>query len=1317
MPLFDFQNFMGMFPKLDRDKLPPGAGVLVKDANLHGGSLKPLAIGTPIQSFHDGTKMKTGILATDLVALAAPGKVTLNKLTPKCLPFLPTPGNLLVAPEWMKISAAAFGVYTSGTDAQAPQFVGITGQGGIPGLTVSIDRCENIDTGLRLYITLGSSNILCVPLESWYFYGPRWQFTLHNDPNGQGGPNLGTGISLVLPTYLSYTDPVLPAWSVPLWDNGQVYATLKVRDISGPLWDKEDVIFPTQSTPYFFTGGQVIIEMGLEWTDPRRRYWRFVQTLKDVNGNESPASDPSDIITVGPGDTLTINTPTSPGTWPAAGMKRLWQAGKGAGDKFLLLDEVKTEEATWTDAGQVPRPDVLPDDLGLWTECGITVGNQADFLENCLLHPGKFLVAMVNRGGTPAKVELWFSAPDHWGSWDKKRVQGFHGTGLAIALVGETVLLFLSTTGTGGEEDGRIWALSGSSPIGMQPYILSDAYPLQNKLSIFRLPGMVGWVSPDGLVWSQGNSVTNLTQEFYDRSGWQSLIPATLSCRTAGAAILIEGTGENATKLMFEPVSEFLVEFTSVTGSADPVWKSGRLVLPQPQILDHVVVNATAGIKLTITTTADDGTETTTEFSLTFADCNSPYALGGLGPARLWQVKAELLSTSEADALKGMTFYERQIVEVPAGGVDLTLSGSMLWQDIYLKFKDLGRFVAGSVDVGDGSDVILSFLERNGGNLFQIHATDGRAFQIRDENNLPQELVRLRLNGIKNSVLLPLTAPVVSVKLRTRTVREVGRGITRIARNEEDQIPEWWTTRYKASPDRMPLQNIRVNHRVNTDGTPESVTLTIRDQSDTEYQIGGLMTGVEKRIDPVLFLSWFTLDFGGDTDDALVDEIIMGTDDVRAASGGVVVDGTGFLKGSTFKFQEASELAAIRALATGYGDTGVGVTFHVDNEPLAKIVSDPSTTLMTLADGYWKGLPRGWGRHYLWDLDVSLPTRAGAVAGRVISVEALARRFEKLSPEGTGEVAHQDGCPTWLMKRWTAAVPFEPVSAIVRLLPGASFDGMSMMLYLDAAAAASGTVAVPGEWEFLLPTVGTTCRQLELDFNGRDHEVYSWEIFGRVPIKIEPNGIVLRKADGIHNWLDRTLEFARTGSFTGLRVVADDYTGMVVSLKVAGGATLWQAPTSVGGTMTVEPITDGNERALPPNLPDAKSWRVSVSYRGRPPSEVHLYGRVAHDLQHGVFHVTQAQQPLSFNGMRVRAGRPDRFTCGRIQAEPAAYPIRVSLRSGGVERAARTVENERPFTMILYRPVQITDIDWIPAVSGAQIYEGTMAISNQLMNI
>lgn len=1124
MASLKFGPFGGMIPLLDAGSLPETAAAAVANARLARGALSPLNLtGSKLGRLYDATTKKQPP-AVDLALIGTqtpPAAPALASLSPTCQPW----GNGGTGTDWLDIEAYGFSTYWSGDTAVVDPI----------SLTLLLKRCEPTADGFKIYAELDRTSLSMDADVPRTIIGPRYRFVFQNDGAWDfeyGGPSLAAELAIPAADAEDVSDPYLPGFSLDLYHNpsgaedGELaYAKLRLADIAGPLWDADVGYTADRSHP--LPGGEVVFTFALDFPDPRRRLWRFVQTTVQADGAESPPSPVSELLQVWPGERLTLTTAEP----PSGGLTRLYRAGGEAGARFLLLDEISSG-TSWTEAGQVPQDVELPP-LGNWTASGES--SEADFFEGSVLHPNGFIVAYRNTSGSGAHGELWFSDIDKYSHYPQEWVRPLAETIQATALIGATVLIFTAS---------GVHALSGAQPEVMGLELLSADHALKSVTSLVRWGGRVFWACEDGLASSAGGPPEIVTAGLLGRAEWGALVPAAMACYVMDEGLHIEsasgGTAINRRLERAEGGGWSLSEYSALTG-AQPAWTSKLFYFPEPRLFEAAAVQADAAVDVAVaadgvaaTTLAVTATQAATGTPASFLDANG--AALALGPARRWQVTFTLKSSTAGHALRAAELLEREVVDVGEGGATLTPEQLRAGQ-VWLRFAKAGRFAAALAAGGSFGAARLSFCDSAGVEKFKADLDDGT----------PKLLTGLTGNAARGLWLLKLTttgdAPLLAADLTLTLAAERPVPLARSLRltHGGGGIPEWWGAVFEPQGEAW-LSGLRVEH-----AKAGTMTLSLAVPATTATITVPAAGGLVRPATP-LKAPRFSFDFGG-TDDFAVREVLI---EARAAQGG----GAGIATEqelSLWTFTDGAELACAQLLCSDYGTGATAATLKALGDGVEQ-ANGPA-----FDSGAWRRLPRAWGKHYLWELEAAAP------AGQLYRVAAKPRRLVAAAPGDLALTASDPETRRWLDEDY--------VFGREVTFTGGWLDApqaLTLNLYPDGASTADSELIQPGE--FVLDAAAT-CSRLGLDFGSaaqQDLLARAVVLFAREAVDVgaegfsltrplRQKGYLLRFARGAGEWAASRLSDDGSVESPALTLAADGGAATSVALPAAGFAILSRA--------------------------------------------------------------------------------------------------------------------------------------------------------------
>jgi hypothetical protein len=774
-------DFTGIAPRLNAEASTQAQAA--EDARIDGGVLAPLAIQGPVQSLHEteganAGEMKIRVPAGELPVPRPdkPGAPTVASCVKICQPFNGT------TPRWLMLTASAQ-IQTMLTAGGAITSTDLY----TPALTVNAVRYT--PRGFKVFATLGDVAYGEVAGRVYNKIGPRFSVACSADDGGAyGGP--AETVTFPETPYFAFGQSTYPDFALPLFDDhGHNYGNLRLLAVECPVWDEVKAAAATWGA--LMEGGEVVFTFSCGYQPDVFREFVFCQSIKDAGGREGVPSELLEGVSVGPGERLTL---TLPGSVPAGGARRLYRSGGEYGRELRLLAEIEAADDTgsWSEGGEIQQEEPVPF-YGDFTQFGYANSEEgkAEFLRGAVEHPDRFLAAPVQKafGGDKIRVGLAFSDYGRYHAWPKEwfvplaesYAEGSDGapTLHPLALAGGTILAFL-TREDDGEVTGEVYAASGT-PERMQSRRISSTTPLLNELGLTEASGgRVCWPTHDGLAVTGGGAVEIATAGQFSRAEWQALEPEHMRARAAGALILLEpdGAGESTTNLLVDldaPPERRCLTFTATSG-AYPRWKSPRVRLEKPIYLDYVRLDGSTGsaaVELAVTTYNDAGAATTTTKTILAAELGKPYPLGGLGPCRAWEYQLKILSADPAHWVRPPEFYERKILEVGPEGITLNASNVELWENVWLKFPDQGRFVQLFFSGEGGGSARFSFMNRAGTELFSVTGSPGAVAALTAAGNTDQELWRLKVTEAGGGAL---SQPLESVTLLARRVEETGGG-------------------------------------------------------------------------------------------------------------------------------------------------------------------------------------------------------------------------------------------------------------------------------------------------------------------------------------------------------------------------------------------------------------------------------------------------------------------------------------------------------------------------------------------------------------
>lgn len=1070
MPII-LTDFLGEVPRLDAEKLPEGGAQLAVDCQLRSGSIAPLTIGNPILQLWTGSDLTPQVTTDDVFTIAKPDPPSLVSLTKICQPLT-----------WFQVWAYDWVSYI---DASGDRVTGL-----LRSDLVSVSNIVYTEQGMWIVCPLLQRTYTFAYGGPYFFVGPRFQFVFYADPSQlKGGPDT----AVVHPAVPSEFDPIWPRATVPLVDQrDNVYAQFQCVDYAGPDYTKEIIVTDYASIDYTVPGqaaiggySYVAFHINLNYARPTRRHYYYVQAKLVATGEpdeyyEGPPSELSDRITVRPGELPTVTLAAAP--------TRLYRSGTGY-DDFLKLDDITsgTSFSDWDDEQEgIPVPPF-----------GNHEGTFAAFTKGAFWHPAHFVVCLYDG-------LLWLSDTFRGWSFPKEFTLPFPGA-FAHILTGNTVLVFDTT---------RVWAAAGNAQAAMQRYQLSQDQPLLNVQGLCRIGDAIFWPTYDGLAVSTGRDVKIVTEGHFEREQWAAYVPATMTCRTANNAVLIECA--DGTKFRFDLKNATLTRWTS-TSPAGFTWKSKKFWSKEPVVYDYAIVTSAAEALLTV---LQDGVETVTDQSITDA---APAALVDLEHSRMWEFEVAGTAT-----VRRLEFYERVVVTV-GDVVRLTPETSPIWLASYLRFEDKDRFCLGVLSCQGSDDATLTLYADGAEVHEETVSAPRRAFP------LPRDLDQ----GTVWRVSVESAAYVDELRLYRRTAQAVGSSLREI---NNGPVAPWLVKRYELGEDRM-VRSVRVH-------AAGAVTMNVyADGAETATESVAISGRGAVRLTPAQY-GFVEFDFDGD--DHLVYEVTVYAGDVAPVPAGPIDLSGGPVRGRVFRFAEPHSLACALVGLSDYLDATL--TLYADGAQVYQAA---------VTGGQAFAFPKTLARGLVWEID--LDTEAV-----VDTFLIMPWKREAVASVSVGYTVGEGRIPPWMFTEYEFAAPVRIRSGEVRGL----VYPVNLRLYCDGATAASQTVAVADRWEWRVASP-VECQRLKFDFDADtgydDGDLLQVSLFNEEVIPVEGGGLRL-PAPGRPGWRNKILTFADTGSWCVARATASSYTGLNLILH-AGGSDLVDEAAADDGEFIIEPGT------------------------------------------------------------------------------------------------------------------------------------------------
>lgn len=627
-----FDKFGGMIPRLGNDALPEGAASHAADVDLGHGTLR-----------HQG--------ATSIASRATfPSGEIVGIPKPKRLTTAATPGagEMNIAVDYvfkpnvagrLKIAAYMYVQdFTTGGNGEGYYLYGTADYNATTPTAPSnppsaSDNAKNPSWNMERTETGMVINYYCpsvagVPSGGVHSHnpfnmyaggtfkvtGPRYQVWMAADPTGAWG---GPATAVFAPHIPSLGDPEIPQAQIPLINSaGVVYGHFQVVDVEGP--DFTEDYAPVENSTYLFPAFSSRLIVNMNYTRPRRNYFHYVTTWKDTSDREGPPSELSDKIIVKPGQHAQFTVPNDSGE--TSPRMQVYRNTTGQVDDFVLIKEHLAPGALFEDydlnpiGGPIPLYGNFPNKTATFTDKKSNSGVLANYTsivsreaitktlvnnatakaallgavnsETAVMHPAHFAAAFLDK-------ELWFSDQYRLHAWPKEFVIGFPETILALAVTGNTVLVFTATT---------VYGCSGSNPENMSRGIVSNIHGLYvpsgvSARSLVCSQGdKVFWLAKDGIAMTQGGPAELVTEPFYQALDWSAISSTVTGIYVEDGSVWVaRSSGYEGTqlRLMLSPVPALSYTSNIPVGSGNTAngtgaWFSWIKTLPTPVNLSHL---------------------------------------------------------------------------------------------------------------------------------------------------------------------------------------------------------------------------------------------------------------------------------------------------------------------------------------------------------------------------------------------------------------------------------------------------------------------------------------------------------------------------------------------------------------------------------------------------------------------------------------------------------------------------------------------------------------------------------------------------------
>lgn len=997
-------KFAGLMPKLAPYALPDGCAQTAQNCVVTSGALKKYA--APTTTSLNLNEMTRG--DSNVVVLAKPPtpKAYVNPFWYLCDSYdKNVRSNYAMFSEWFYIGAK---IYQSGiTDTgQTIEFPGSIA-------TMAINNVRPTEDGLDLTCTMNSFPLSYYVGGPYKIIGPIYQISLEANGrviNGRtvtNGPATVSGRTTftggVYPNAFNMYSPRIPQDRIPLFHDGELYATMEIVRIDGPNFDTEywmDGYNPSSISA--ITDIHVYINMN--YARSSRLHVTYVTCALNSNGVEGPPSDQSPEIHV------------PPGAWPAmvfprntdANYLNIYRSSSGQNGYRMLTEKysASTNQSNTASPAYDTQLSPIGDELPPF-------GAPPLGLTSIVMHPAQFAVGIVGKTvhvSDAYKPHVW---PAEWSI-------GFQETLQQCVVAGNAVLVFSDPASS------KVYALHGSNPETLSKSLLSSTALLLNPKAMARIGSDVYWVTTDGIAKSNGSSVEIITSKHYTRETWAAAALASEQMYVADNTLIL-GT------LKFD-MDEDVSAVTTLSTGAATIWRSKDYAFDQPEEMEFFRVVADAGVTIRIYNESSATVPVATQTIL--ANANDwtaiTYTTGAITWGRFWSIEVEIPAAAASTAtVSSVEMVEHQVIPMTSGVLTVDASRVRHWRKFYVKFPHLGvlsglsfskqpttgtmNVKVTAVDTGATETLpktsgMITFQDP-GENLMVISRT-GTALT---DGSVPVFRSGLWMiecgsgDGSTDAGDIHLDQMLIFAR-ETQEVQ--GDTLTEI---NDGKIPPWLLKRYQF-PDRVRLRSIAYNGTVNANAKIrlylDGSTTPITYPSGTE----SLAPGDEISLRLLPRVAALEFDFNGADDDVLSVTMYCGEAQM-VGNEGIFLGNSPSWTGRFFKFPDRGKFSCVSMGADYYYDDTLPdgskskfpvLTLYGDGVEWPGIGEGQQSYVF---DGHVKKLPRAMSEAAEWELEIDSPYEI-----RNLVLMPLAR--QPVESKTIHEIAQDTGVAPWLYKRY-----------------------------------------------------------------------------------------------------------------------------------------------------------------------------------------------------------------------------------------------------------------------------------------------------------
>lgn len=1167
-------RFAGLLPKLTPSALPDGCAQTAQNCDITSGALKRYSAPDLSQlALHDLTYGDSNVRV-----IAPP---------PKPIPYIAPFYYLCDA--WHSSARPTLAKFTDwfyiGAKVFQSRLMPDGSRVGFPGATafMTVQNVRHTEDGLDVSCSMGGVAIPRMTGGPYRIIGPQYRICLYaNDTvrsgrtvrGGPGSNPMADGTTTftggVYPLAFNEYSPRIPQDRIPLYQDGDLYATMEVVRIDGPNFDMEywdNGTFPVISFP---ANPEVHVYINMNYVRPSRLHVTYVSCARLTDSREGPPSPESDEIHV------------PPGAWPAMVFPRnndagdethlnIYRSASGKNGYRMLSENYAAQTSTLNTALDLPRTPAYDSKLVPLGDELPPFGSPPLGLQGIVMHPAQFAVGFKGRTIYPSDLYKPHVYPEEWtfSFPDTESIQ-------QLVVCGGTVLAFTQVELTAGVvSGGKVYALHGSNPETLTKSLLSDTAQLLSTTALARIGDNVFWVTKDGIAKCNGSSVEIITSKHYTRETWDWETLRNEQMYVADNTLIL-GT----LKL---DLDEDVASISTLSTGAVTKWRSKDYQFDQPETIEHIRVVASGAVTVRLY----NEQQTTAAAVLVNHSTNdwSPvtYAAGAEVWGRYWSIEVEFSTDITVSSLE---MLERQVVLMDGSVLDLTPERIRTWRKFYVKFPHLGVLSGISISKQpDAGTINVRVTCMDTGATETLPVTTGMPFFQQDSANLIL-FSRVALNGLEFRSGLWMIECLTSegstdagdihidhalvFARESRTVQ----GDTLVEIND-GRIPPWLTRRYQFE-DRVRLRSIAFNARA---GSRAKIRLYL-DGSATPvtYPTDGtsLVSGDEISLRGLNRVSAVEFDFNGSDDDVLSVTMYFGEAQMVGPEG-IFLSNSASWTGKFFKFPDRGR----------FGCFSLGAdTYYTSSSPYPKITlyGDGGTawpglttaqkaTAGNVTSGHIIPLPRSLSEQSEWELEID-------AQGEVRNLVLMPRVRFQVDGKTIHEIAQDTAVPPWLYRQYEFVDRAIPKSFKVH-----ADSLVKMRIYLDGRTTPNNIYTIESSDEALI-MLESFASSVEFDFvdasdNPANHLVNEVFLFMREGNTGDETGIHIRNR---MDWQDIRYYFRERVIPACVALDASKYTNAYISLVSSSG-------------MIQTPITGQYAHAISPGyyatgIPACADWSV-----------------------------------------------------------------------------------------------------------------------------